>query len=139
MRRYDVCSGSKTISIASAWLPWFRYVASRTSPPAYPTRVERTPGCRRKRTCNPQKQPPARIAFSTSVLMLRDLLARPGQEPLYGSRPRLRWSGDATRRDIGLLPRQRCARRHLGRADPVRPGALRRVEDDDRRRPALHG
>ena len=31
--RYDVCSGSKVISIASACVPWLRYVAFSTSPP----------------------------------------------------------------------------------------------------------
>jgi hypothetical protein len=32
-----VTLGSKVISIASAWVPWLRYVALATSPPVYPT------------------------------------------------------------------------------------------------------
>src|ERR1700678_1524359 len=58
------------ISIASACVPWLRYVAFFTSPPLYPTRVEMTPGCLRIRSCMPQKQPPARIACSCVAMRL---------------------------------------------------------------------
>src|SRR3954454_5310605 len=62
--RNEITSGSKTISTASAWSPWFRYVALGVSPPEYPTRLARTPGRLRSSSWAPQKQPPARIAVS---------------------------------------------------------------------------
>src|SRR3712207_5270340 len=62
--RNEIFSGSKTISTASAWSPWLRYVALGVSPPEYPTRVESTPGRWRSSSWAPKKQPPARIAVS---------------------------------------------------------------------------
>src|SRR3954454_15297740 len=62
--RNEITSGSKTISTASAWSPWLRYVALGVLPPEYPTRLESTPGRLRSSSCAPQKQPPARIAVS---------------------------------------------------------------------------
>src|SRR5450631_1052589 len=59
--------GSNATSIASACVPWLRYVAFGVSPPAYPTTVELTPGRSRISSSTPQKHPPANIAFSKSI------------------------------------------------------------------------
>src|SRR3954452_19819811 len=69
MSRYEIRAGSKTISTASAWPGWRRYVGFSFSPPVYPTRVEITPSRWRSSSCTPQKQPPARIAVSVLSVM----------------------------------------------------------------------
>src|SRR6185312_9788044 len=82
--RYEVCSGSNTISIASACPSWLPYVAFGTSPPVYPTRVETTPGCLRIRSCIPQKQPPA----STVRSVLPDMDWSSSEAPGFQDRAR---------------------------------------------------
>src|SRR6478752_3997701 len=102
--RYEIWSGSKTISTASAWSPWLRYVAFGVSPPEYPTRVEITPGRRRSSCCAPQKHPPARIAVS--VVAICNLL-----------------HGDGCGRRVILTPQRAGAQPTSGRGRQNRSGA----------------
>src|SRR3954453_10775573 len=89
-------SGSKTISTASAWPGWFRYVGLSLSPPVYPTRVEMTPSRLRSSSCTPQKQPPARMAVSVLSFMVSSSseLSYPAQQGLGTGLSRTLLAGD---------------------------------------------
>src|SRR3974390_2745521 len=75
MSRNEVCSGSKAISTASAWVPGLASVGLGISPPVQPARVAITPGCLRMSSWTPQKQPPARTAVSALSPIAFPLLA----------------------------------------------------------------
>src|ERR1700686_1819840 len=65
---YETLAGSKVTSTASAWPVrpehTCSYVGLSRVPPEYPETASMTPGISLKRCSTPQKQPPAKVAFS---------------------------------------------------------------------------
>ena len=63
-------SGNEEKAILAGGCFWGMQDLIRKRPGVISTRVEITPGSLRMRSCMPQKQPPARMAFSTLLPML---------------------------------------------------------------------